>query len=213
MALTNLRIGTRLGLGFATLLIFMACLTGTGLWHLRSVGELSDQIAVEGIQRSRAIVTWQAGIQLTNARILAAVKNADPVEQKYFQDLVATSIAKNSELQKDVERLVTDDAGKARLKTIAERRVVARATTAAIFKEKVAGNDVLARQMISDTLIPVTSAYLDELAQLAAQQDALINAMVAEVEAHGRNGRNILLALGCAALLAGVICAVLLTRS
>ncbi|MYM65718.1 HAMP domain-containing protein [Pseudoduganella sp. FT55W] len=213
MALTDLRIGTRLSLGFAALLVLLLILTATGISRLQVVAEITHKLSTDGIDRMRAILSWQQGIQLTNARILAAVKNPDPVAQKYFQDLVGASIEANSLLQKKVESMVTEADGKALLAGIIERRATARATTAAIFKEKQAGNDAVANQMVADVLIPVTTAYLEEMAKLVAYQERAVSAMVAEASEHDRDGRNTLLWVGAAAILIGIGCAYWLTCS
>jgi methyl-accepting chemotaxis protein len=211
MKLANIRIGSRLALGFASVLVLMALLTAVGIWRLQTVGALTRDMVEQGMVKERAVIQWQGAIQLTISRILANAKNADPAEQKFFQDLASQSMAGNNVLQKQVEEMVTDDAGKAVLAEIGERRKAARAATEAIFKAKAAGDDEGAKKIIAQQLLPNTDAYLVSMAKLVASQDELLKAQAEEVQTHYQAGRSYLAVLFTVALVLGILLAWRLT--
>ncbi|MES2257050.1 MAG: methyl-accepting chemotaxis protein [Pseudomonadota bacterium] len=213
MKLNNLRIGARLGLGFGAVLLLLALLTVTGAWRLSSMGQLSGQVAETGIAKVRLILQWQSTVLLNGTRILAAVKNADPNERKYFQDQVAKTMESNDQLQKNVEALITDDAGKALLARLAERRRATRAAVGPIFKAQQDGDNETAAKLVDSTLIPASDAYAAAVLELKEQQDGLIAAMMADIAVHDRSGRRMLLLLGGAAIAIGLGFAYTMTRS
>ncbi|WP_411886834.1 methyl-accepting chemotaxis protein [Polaromonas sp. YR568] len=211
MKLANIRIGSRLALGFASVLVLMALLTAVGIWRLQTVGALTRDMLEQGMVKERAVIQWQGAIQLTISRILANAKNADPAEQKFFQDLASQSMAGNNVLQKQVEEMVNDDAGKAVLAEIGERRKAARAATEAIFKAKAAGDDEGAKKIIAEQLLPNTDAYLVSMAKLVTLQDEQLKAQAEEVETHYQTGRRYLAVLFTIALVLGILLAWRLT--
>jgi methyl-accepting chemotaxis protein len=213
MQFRDLRIGTRLGLGFGALLLLITIVTATGAWRLRNVGELGNRIAVNGIDRARQILLWQGGVQLAASRVVAAAKNSDPGEQAYFQGLVTESVAANSALQQKVEALITDADGREIVGRIAAHRAKAKQLTESIGKAKAADEHQLAKQLVQDALLPVIRAYLDEMDRLTVQQGVLIDRMVVEVNLQESAGRQAMIVLGCVALAVGAGFACLLTRS
>src|SRR5450830_869960 len=144
----NLKIGTRLGIAFAALLVLMSIITGIGVWRLQSVGNLTDFMVNDALAKERLVNSFYKSIELNVGRIVAAAKNADPVQQKFYKDQIVATIARNNEYVKQMEAMITDDQGKALLNEINERRKVVIANNTAVFKDKDAGNEEGARKTV-----------------------------------------------------------------
>jgi len=209
----NLKIGTRLGIAFAALLLIMSCITGIGVWRLQSVGNLTDRITNDALTKERLVNSFYKSIELNVGRIVAAAKNADPVQQKFYKDQILATIAMNNGLVKRMEESITDDEGKALLNAINERRKVVIADNAAVFKEKDAGNEDAAKKIVDERLIPDSQVYLAAIEKLSGRQSDSITQLTQEVDTLFRRARMLMVALGALALVGGVMLAYTITRS
>src|SRR5450830_331147 len=209
----NMKIGTRLGAAFAALLVIMSCITGIGVWRLQSVGNLTDRIANDALTKERLVNSFYKSIEINVGRIVAAAKNVDPVQQKFYKDQIVATIASNNGLVKRMEELITDDEGKALLGEINERRKVVIADNTAVFKEKDAGNEEGAKKIVDDRLIPDSQIYLNVIEKLSIRQSDSITQLTQQVDSLFRNARMLMIALGALALVGGVMLAYAITRS
>jgi methyl-accepting chemotaxis protein len=209
----NLKIGTRLGAGFAALLILMSIITSIGIWRLQSVGSLTDFMVNDALVKERLVNGFYKSIELNVGRIVAAAKNADPVQQKFYKDQIVATISKNNDYLKRMEATITDDAGKAQLNEINDRRKVVLAANAAVFKEKDAGNEAAAKKAVDEQLIPASVTYLAAIEKLSTQQSDSITALTAQVNQLFRTARTMMIGLGVLALLGGIALAYTITRS
>src|SRR5450830_565098 len=144
----NMKIGMRLGIGFATVLILLSVITAIGVWRLQSVGKLTDFIVNDALVKERLVNAFYKSIELNVGRIVAAAKNTDPVQQKFYKDQVVATIAKNNEYVKQMEAMIQDEQGKALLNEINEHRKLVIANNTAVFKDKDAGNEEGARKTV-----------------------------------------------------------------
>ena len=118
MNLNNLKIGRRLALGFGALLALMGLLFGVALSQLFAAQK--DGRAAQEYEHQAAIVAeWTSLTELNVTRTVAIAKSAgQPAVDAYFEPLMKSTSAKISELQKDLESLITSEAGKAQIAEI-----------------------------------------------------------------------------------------------
>ncbi len=209
----NMKIGMRLGIGFATVLILLSVITAIGVWRLQSVGKLTDFIVNDALVKERLVNAFYKSIELNVGRIVAAAKNTDPVQQKFYKDQVVATIAKNNEYVKQMEAMIQDEQGKALLNEINERRKVVIDNNNAVFKEKAAGNEDAAKKIVDEQLLPNSQRYLAAIDKLSNVQSDAITTLTAEVDHLFRTARLLMIVLGSIALLAGIALAIYITRS
>ena len=209
----NLKIGTRLGIAFAALLILMSVITGIGVWRLQSVGSLTDFMVNDALAKERLVNAFYKSIELNVGRIVAAAKNADPVQQKFYKDQIVATISRNNGYVKQMEELIQDPDGKALLNEINEHRKIVIADNTAVFKEKDAGNEDAARKIVEEKLIPDSQRYLAAIEKLSNRQSDSITRLTAQVDAVFRTARTLMIALGGIALIGGIALAIVITRS
>ena len=209
----NMKIGSRLALGFAAILVLMGIITSIGVWRLHSVGELNDTMVNDALVKQRLMGEFYKSVELNVERIVAAAKNADPVQQKYYKDRILSTIGKNGEYVKQLEGLITDDAGRVALAEIGERRNALVATNTAVFNEKDAGNEGAAHKLVDDQLLPQGQAYLAAVDKLSRLQQDRIKSLTAEIDAVFRSARVMMLMLGLLALAIGIVLAGSITGS
>ncbi len=207
----NLTIGTRLGLGFASVLLMMLIAIATAVSGLQSVDD-SFVDATERHRRSTLANEWLANTRLNVTRALAIAQSQnDPAVEAYFAPLIKQTTDEISLLQGELEKSVTSPEGKALLQSVAEHRkryVDLRSAFFADLKNGVAGPDDL-----SGKLIPAAEQYIARIGEFSAFQHRLDQQFSGEVSASVDSASYLLVALAVVALLVGAGMAVLIARS
>ena len=209
----NMKIGTRLGLGFGLVLILAVVVVAIGVQRLseldRSIGRLIGDLYPKTVLANNIIDNINLMARtVRNVALLSDKRDRDQERQRLDQGrrLIAENMA-------SLTKLVTLDEGKRLLKTVEESN--------ARLDEGV-GRFVA---MIDDNRQQEGVAYL--LSEVRTRQAAAINAITALIEFQGRlmteagkqsqvqyeQGRNLMLGLTLAALLASLIIAFWVTRS
>lgn len=81
----NFKIGTRLGIGFALVLLLLSVIAGLGVWRLQNVGDATEEMVRQALVKERLAANWLVATSTNSVRTLALVKSTDPEDQKCFQ--------------------------------------------------------------------------------------------------------------------------------
>ena len=213
MRITNLKIGVRLGMGFASVLLLLVVVAAIGVWRLQTVGIMTESLVEDGMHKARIIDEWESIIKANAVRALAAAKANDPETEKFFVDASAAASKGGIALQKQLESLLTDPEPRALFADIADKRTAYLAARDAALKEKAAGNVVGAKKFVDEDMKPRLEAYLKSLNKLAAYQNQAIDATAGNIDRQYESGRILLIGLSIAALMMGIGFAFWITRS
>jgi methyl-accepting chemotaxis protein len=202
----KLRIGTRMAIGFAIILILSFLSTGVALWRLQSVAEATHTMMQQPLAKERMIADWYRYIHTAVRRTAAIAKSSDPSLAAFFAEDAAATTKGASAMQTAVEPLLVGDQEKALFQAIGERRKVYVAARDAIVKAKAEGRPDEANRLIEQTFMPVAKVYQDLVQELLANQRKAIDDTSAQIEAAYRASKLTLIALSLVALLSGVAC-------
>jgi methyl-accepting chemotaxis protein len=213
MKLNNLRIGTRLGLGFGVVLVLLVAIVGIA--HLRLAQ--SDRGLVEQAQLSRRAelaLEWTGRTELNVSRLVAIAKaSGQPQVEDYFNPLIKKTSAEISVIQKDLEGRVTSDEGKAMMAAIAAKRTDYIGLRAKLLELLKQADSPAADALLNDKLLPASVAYLQSMDGFRRHLQDQADAGSAELEAAARQARWQLLVLLGVSVLAGAGIAYAITRS
>ena len=122
MNLNNLRIGSRLAIGFGAVLALLLLIVGIAYSQLaRTNAGLAELAGLA--QRANIARDWVGKTQLNVSRTVAIAKaSGQPEIENYFSPLMKRTSAEISELQKSMEGLITSEEGKALLAKVASER-------------------------------------------------------------------------------------------
>lgn len=151
----KLRIGTRMAIGFAIILILSFLSTGVALWRLQSVAEATHTMMQQPLAKERMIADWYRYIHTAVRRTAAIAKSSDPSLAAFFAEDAAATTKGASAMQTAVEPLLVGDQEKALFQAIGERRKVYVAARDAIVKAKAEGRPDEANRLIEQTFMPV----------------------------------------------------------
>ena len=163
MSLNNLKIGKRLALGFGSLLALMGLLFATAFWQLL-LNAQSTATAAEYERRAGIVAEW-AGLTESNViRTVAIAKSAgQPQVESFFAPQMKDTSAKISELQKELETVISSEKGKALLADVAEKRkayIELRKEVMALIKN---ADHMAAEALLSSKVIPASQTYLQSM--------------------------------------------------
>jgi methyl-accepting chemotaxis protein len=207
----NLKIGTRLGMGFALVLFLLILTAGLGVSRLQNVGDATNEMAREALIKERLAADWLVATSSNSIRTFALVKSTDPDDQKYFQKSIATTSLGITEISKKL----LDMLDTAEEKSLYEDGMLKRAAyigfrTAAL-KLKADGQATQSVELVAAKLVPALEAYDASIKAMALHQKANIDQTVSAIDALYRSGRTSLIALALAALVLGSVLAWWLT--
>jgi methyl-accepting chemotaxis protein len=212
--LNDLRIGIRLTLGFGAVLALLLVIVA--LAGMRLLGTRDALAALEQVRQRAAVAQdWQGKTQLNIARTLAIAKaSGQPEIEKYFAPLMAQTSAEISALQKGIDAGVGDDeAGRALLKTIAQRREAYIALRKDMMKLVEQADQPAAEALLDSRLLPAASAYLDAMGEFRRHATAQADAQTAALHDGIGRAAAALAALLAASLAVGAAMAFFITRS
>jgi len=213
MNLNNMKIGSRLALGFGLLVALMIGMATLSFERLSKTKDGMTSVVVYQ-HRSDLAHTWVGNSQLNAARTLAIAKASNSQEmQSYFLPLIKATAEENTAAQKELESLIKNPKAKEMLKTLGEQRVTYNEARDKMYAALKNPDRTELEAVIKDKLQPSAEAYLGTLSQLKAFEDHLADERIAEVAAEVHTTQMTLITLAALSLVAGVLGAIVITRS
>jgi methyl-accepting chemotaxis protein len=213
MNLNQLRMGPRLGLGFALILVLMGVMMAIGHRELtRLGGELHHLVSLQ--ERATLAHDWRSLTMMNMTRTMAIAKsNNHPDVLGYFTPLMKETSAAISEKQKRLVELVDSDSGKALLADIATQRK-AYVDTRVELMELLSGLKTDEALVLTEKrLLPAIAAYDQSIQKLAQFQNEKLAQRIRETEDEVRTTQATLMGLLAVGLLLGGGAAWLIARS
>jgi methyl-accepting chemotaxis protein len=207
MTLHDLKIKTRLTLGFAAMAALMAVL---GAVAFANIVTIERQFA--GVMDDRYMKVQVAGeIRAVNNDVSQALRNlfimSDPDDMKAQYDVIGGSSKKTNANMERLEKAMTDDAGKAALAKLTEARAAYRAPRDKVIELLKAGRSEEAKIALLIELRPRQVAYMERVEDLIKLQSDAMNAAQDEMGATVSRIKTTIAALLGLAFLAAVLLA------
>ncbi|WBS01430.1 methyl-accepting chemotaxis protein [Pseudoduganella sp. SL102] len=209
----NFGIGTRLALGFALVLALLAAMTVTGVLRMQGASRLTEELVSQRVHNERLMTEWNTVIEVNAARTIAAFFAPDVTTQKAIEATMAASSKRATEIQDLLGRTLADEDSRRGHAAVMAARKQYTDTRKTMLAAKAAGDMATAQRLYATDLNTTLGAYLGALASLLRTQQAALDVTAAAIQANYAAGRNLLLALGLGATVAGVVVAWRLTHA
>ena len=212
-AIANLSIARRLSLGFGLLLVLVLALTVLGVQRLGHLGQDADRLVHEDWVKAEATAAINATTRANARRTMELFFVADAAQRATVLQHIERNKQRINEALATLERLVHRPDARAlldELKTARARYVESFGRVQQLID---AGDrEAATRQLLDDTL-PAIDRLQGHVEALAALQTRVAETGGTQMADAVSSGRLILLVTGAAALLLGMLAAVLLARS
>jgi methyl-accepting chemotaxis protein len=209
--ISNIKIGKRLGLGFALILAMTVLIALAGIWRLNEVADSTRNMMAAPLTKERLITDWYSLNFASIRRTAAIVKSTDPALGPYFKEDSAASVKKAAELLKQIDPLIEGEAEKALFAKILDQRKLYSASRDGAVKAKAAGNEEEAAKLLDEKFTPAAKLYQDLLQELVVMQRSSIDATAKAIDASASRSTTIITLLTAGAVLLGAILSWLLT--
>lgn len=100
--MNNIRIGKRLGMGFALILSLSLVIAVIGIWRLQSVAAETNAMMATPLAKERMISDWYLNTYAGIRRATAIAKSADTSLGPFFKPETETATRNSGELQKKI---------------------------------------------------------------------------------------------------------------
>jgi methyl-accepting chemotaxis protein len=209
----NLKIGARLGIGFAIVLSLLLVLTVTALARMQAAGDLTYRLVNTSIKNQRNVAEWGRSIALSAARLETAYVAPDIATVKDIAQRLKDSSIGLTQLQGEIEASLRNEGVKAQLKVVKEERARYLEARAAFFQARLGGDNEGANRIYREQIVPRNAAYLGAIGKMAKMQIDASDVVAATVLDSYASTRTLLIIVGLAAIGLGIGCAILITRS
>ena len=209
--LSDMKIGKRLGLGFALVLAISLATSITAICLLQSTAETTRSMMQQPLAKERMISDWYRNIYAGIRRTSAIARSSDASLSEFFAADQAASTKSSAELKKAIEPLLTSAREQALYKKIIgwrERYLQARAD---IMKLKGAGQGEQAGRILEEIYLPASVEYIKLMQELLDIQRGEIDRLAHNIDAMSARSRNAMIVLSATLVLIGLLCAWRLT--
>jgi methyl-accepting chemotaxis protein len=184
-----------------------------GMLRLVEVRNTAEGLARVQGEKVRLATLWKGLVETNVTRVIASHAGADPAVEDLFKTLIPATVARISEVQKQLEALPMTEADRSLLKRIDAERQVVLAELKSTRELKAAGRGAEAAARARGPFSAATVPYYAALDEFVALQEQGVQQTLATMAASGERLRIVLGAALAVVLGAGLVGALSLTRS
>jgi methyl-accepting chemotaxis protein len=209
----NLKIGTRLALSYAAVLILMAIVIVVTLGRMGDMKDATDRVVNTSMKNQRNVAEWAKIIEVNRALVEMAYRTPEPEQVKLIGERIAAGSVRSTELQQIIKAGLRNPKSQAQLEEVVTARVPYAAARKALLAAKMAGDNEGAQRIFESQMLPTSVVYVESIGKLAAAQQKSAEKFVADATAAYDTARTTLIGLGILAIGLGVTFGIFITRS
>jgi methyl-accepting chemotaxis protein len=216
MNLNNMKVGTRLALGFALVLVLLVAVAVVGILRMAQIQDRLDHVVSVSNVSTGLVVEMRNNVsdRLASLRVLTLMTDPADMEPEIVKFKEQT--AKYDAAQAKLAALFATYANaqeKTLLNQIKEHEATAMPAIARATELYLAANAMDATRVMIREVRPVQRKWTDALNALSALEDKQNAQSKADAETAFANARNFMLVLLVLAVVIGIVAAVVITRS
>ncbi|MDP2680048.1 MAG: methyl-accepting chemotaxis protein [Rhodoferax sp.] len=211
MKLGNLKIGTRLGIGFALVLMLLSVIAGLGVWRLQSVGDTSVEMTSKAMIKERLAAQWLKATSVNSVRTFSLIKTTNPSDESYFQSSIAQTSQEITATSQKLVAMLDQPEEKRLYEDCLAKRALYVDIRATAMKMKSDGQQELAVELTDTKLVPALGAYEESIRALLSFEANHIDQTARSIDDLYRAGQLNLVGLALLAVALGCVLAWWLT--
>ena len=211
--LSNTRIGTRLGIGFAAVLVLCLCATGSSLYNARASARATQDMMQQPLAKERLVADWLMTTSTAVARTSMIASTSDSGLATTFAKPMADAVAHTTETLKQIEPLLASEQEKDIFKQITALRKKYQDAKVVVMNARKAGDGATAEKAYKEGFEPAAQIYQNTVNDLLKMQRKTIDDTAIAIEAAHQQNTRLAIVLSILAAALGSVCAWLITRS
>jgi methyl-accepting chemotaxis protein len=215
MNLTNMKVGTRLGFGFALVLVLLMAVTVLGVSRMSQINDRLDRVVTVNNVVTRLVLDMRSNvsIRVTSLKTLTLMTDPDSMEpemKRFAEQTAAYNVLEKKLSDKFAAEGTPEE--KAMLATVKEATGVAMPAIAKASELWLGNKAEDATRVFIKEIKPAQKKWMDALDKLAELEDKVNAGVAEEAEKAYNNARNFMIGLGALAVVLGIIAAGVITR-
>ena len=217
MNLYNMKVGTRLGLGFLLVLSFLVAVTVVGIYNMKLIQDRLDNVVGTNNVVNRLVIEMRTNVadRITSLRILTLLSEPDDMapEMKHVNDLAAAyDVAEKKLTEKFDKAGAATPQEKDLLRQTKEYEAAALPAIAKASEMWLGSKAEEATKVLIREIRPNQKKWMATLEQLAILEEKQTAEAAKTAESEYQTARNIMLGFAGFAVFMGVLAAVVITR-
>ena len=212
MRMQDLKVGTRLGLGFGAVLTLLVMVAALGVLNMQSIYGSLDKIVNVNIAKTELVQDMSESVHIVARVTRTAVLLTDPSEIRSQLQKLAAARASYDRAHAALEQLPSTEKGRALRARIDAAHQEAQPLTDRVLALALANKDEEATALLMSQSGPATQRWQDDMDQYLQLQTQHNKDDAAAAEAAYAQARSLMLVLCGLALAAGVAAAVVIAR-
>ncbi|MBB3195586.1 methyl-accepting chemotaxis protein [Roseateles terrae] len=205
-------IGRRFGLVQTLVMVIALVGSGMGYLGLQQVAQDTESIYTDALATERVASDWYRNVFNGITRTTAIAVSTDANLPGFFAQAAAESSKKSTELQQQLDKLLTTPAERASFEKISELRKTYLSTRDAIAAAKKAGETERAKELF-DKFSASSAIYLDSIQAVVQAQREQLDQSIVSLRESNRRARIALVLFSLVALVTAGVLSWRLTRS
>jgi len=209
----NLKIGTRLGIGFAVVVLLLIAVAFVGVTRLSTLNAEMNEIVKDRVVKVLAVneIGDQLNVIARSSRNILLMTDQGEIKKEI--DQIVASRKKIVDQLSRLEKIINTEKGKAMFKEVQEARAPYVVAVDRLMRLIAEDKKEEARRLLLTEVRPVQLAYQTSLLKFEDYQTEQMNKSAAEGEAQYGTGRMIMIVLSIAATIIAVLIAWVVTHS
>ena len=213
MSLSNIRIGTRLALGFAIVLVLAIISTSFALLNAVHNADATKRMMAEPLARERLASDWFTQTSVTIARTVMMAKSSDTSLATTFAGTMTDGSKKGNAMNRKMGELIDSPEEKAIYDaTLAVRGKFVESKQALMDANK-AGDSEAAARIYASSFTESSNAYLEGMGKLVQYERQVLDQMAQDIENDTTRSVRLSVLLGLLLVALAILCSILITRS
>ncbi|VVE85845.1 methyl-accepting chemotaxis protein [Pandoraea sputorum] len=213
MRIADLKIRTRLAIGFGTLLLLLLTMLVIALARFIAIERSNEELLTRAWAKADAAHSIDAMVRGNARRLLEVATAQDPAQRKAFNERIDANLGRITAAQEVLDKYVTSGRGKELIASLRKHNDAFQASRNKVIADLNTDQRADAIGLVEREALPALDAMQAEAADLVSLQQKIVDETGAATAADIAFAKWLLVALGAVAAVVGIGAAYSVTRS